>query len=141
MPRMSCFLGRNALRRVPLGLGLALVAAGGALIAGGSTSSATGVWNQQLQEVRRVDYGKLPLAFAMNAGQSDPRIHYSSRGPGFSAFLTSSSVTLGLEHRRSKGERRAVSLSLRFLQANKRVVVRGQHRGPTRINYLLGNDP
>src|SRR5260370_40135278 len=33
-------------------------------------------------------YGKLPLAFEANQGQTDPRVNFLSRGAGCSLFLT-----------------------------------------------------
>ena len=33
-------------------------------------------------------YGKLPLNFEPNQGQNDPRVRFSSRGQGYSLFLT-----------------------------------------------------
>jgi hypothetical protein len=35
-------------------------------------------------------YGKLPLSFEANAGQTDPKVKFLSRGSGYSLFLTDS---------------------------------------------------
>ena len=43
-----------------------------------------------------VAYGELPLAFEENRGQSAADVRFLSRGDGFTAFLTSSGVTLVL---------------------------------------------
>jgi hypothetical protein len=34
------------------------------------------------------NYGRLPLSFEKNEGQSDPRVEFISRGPGYTMFLT-----------------------------------------------------
>ena len=47
-------------------------------------------------------YGKLPLMFEANHGQTDPQIRFLSRGNGYSIFLTSSEAVFVL--RKSPGE-------------------------------------
>src|SRR6266478_7766436 len=42
-------------------------------------------------------YGKLPLAFEANQGQSDPQVKYLSRGAGYSLLLTSNEALLALK--------------------------------------------
>src|SRR5271170_5491482 len=41
-------------------------------------------------------YGKLPLNFEPNQGQNDPRVRFSSRGQGYSLFLTDNAAVLSL---------------------------------------------
>lgn len=42
------------------------------------------------------NYGKLPLAFDLNQGQTDPRVRFLSRGRGFGLFLTPTEAVLDL---------------------------------------------
>src|SRR6267378_4384728 len=42
-------------------------------------------------------YGKLPMAFEANRGQSDRRVKFLSRGAGYTVFLTSSEAVLALQ--------------------------------------------
>jgi Beta-propeller repeat len=42
-------------------------------------------------------YGKLPLSFELNAGQTDASVRFLSRGPGYSLFLTRNDAVLSLE--------------------------------------------
>src|SRR5438552_13158924 len=42
------------------------------------------------------EYGKLPLAFEPNQGQSDPEVKYTARGNGYTLFLTSKAAVLSL---------------------------------------------
>src|ERR1700730_6762465 len=41
-------------------------------------------------------YGRLPLSFEENRGQTDPRVKFLSRGNGYSLFLTSTEAVLKL---------------------------------------------
>src|SRR5258708_36119040 len=41
-------------------------------------------------------YGRLPLQFEANQGQTDPRVKFLAHGPGYSAFLTSGQMVLTL---------------------------------------------
>jgi hypothetical protein len=43
------------------------------------------------------DYGQLPLTFEPNRGQSDPRVKFLARGPGYTLFLTPSEAVLRLQ--------------------------------------------
>ncbi len=83
-------------------------------------------------------YGKLPLAFTANAGQTDSRVRYSAQGAGFSVFLTRREAMLALQR---PGKQKGAALALRFLGANRNVAIRGERLAPRRVNYLLGNDP
>ena len=39
-------------------------------------------------------YGKLPLQFEANRGQTDKDVHFLSRGPGYSLYLTAGEAVL-----------------------------------------------
>ena len=43
------------------------------------------------------DYGKLPLSFEENLGQTDAQVHFLSRGSGYTLFLTGSEAVLSLQ--------------------------------------------
>ncbi len=46
-------------------------------------------------------YGKLPLAFEANQGQTDPRVKFVSRGSGYALFLTGDEAVLSLRSQKS----------------------------------------
>ena len=46
------------------------------------------------------NYGRLPLSFEVNQGQSDPQVKFLSRGRGYALFLTSGEAVLSLRGRR-----------------------------------------
>ena len=50
-------------------------------------------------------YGKLPMSFEANRGQTDPRVKFLSRGSGYTLFLAGDEAVLAL--RRQKLEARS----------------------------------
>src|SRR5258708_37986445 len=42
-------------------------------------------------------YGKLPLSFEANQGQTDKQVKFLSRGPGYALFLTPTEAVLSLK--------------------------------------------
>jgi hypothetical protein len=59
-----------------------------------SDSSANKPQTNQARLLRA--YGKLPLSFEINQGQTDPRVKFLSRGSGYSLFLTVDEVVLSV---------------------------------------------
>jgi hypothetical protein len=51
-----------------------------------------------------VSYAKLPLSFEANQGQTDKRVKFLSRGPGYTLFLTGDEVTLELQDPGAKSQ-------------------------------------
>ena len=104
------------------------------------------------------DYGKLPLAFEANRGQTAPEVHYLAHGRGYQLFLTSQEAVLALRRvasgtKSAKGEslllaRRkpntlmtASTLRIHFDGANPAAAIAGTKPLPGRVNYFIGNDP
>ena len=58
-------------------------------------------------------YGKLPLSFEINRGQTDARVKFLSRGSGYTLFLTGNEAVLALRKvsRQSKVESRKTRIS------------------------------
>ncbi len=48
-------------------------------------------------------YGKLPLSFEANQGQTDAQVKFISRGSGYSLFLTSTEAVLSLQRTHRPG--------------------------------------
>ena len=82
-------------------------------------------------------YGKLPLHFEANQGQTDDQVKFLARGSGFALFLTSTESVLVL---RKAGEAPEV-LRMRFLAANPRPAIAGRKELPGKSHYFIGNDP
>ncbi len=116
-------------------------------------------------------YGRLPLIFEANQGQTNPQAQFLSRGSGFTLFLTSTEAVLVLRHRTgSRGtESRQSSLPgssashaksrtrnaklvkknpeiegvlrMQLVRANPAARSWGLDDLPGKSNYFLGNDP
>src|SRR5579859_4106006 len=54
-------------------------------------------------------YGKLPLAFEANQGQTAGQVKFLSRGSGYTLFLTSDEAVLALKNRQSSVVNRQLS--------------------------------
>ncbi len=101
------------------------------------------------------DYKTLPVYFEQNRGQTDPRVQFLSRGPGYTVFLTGHSTVLALRKiaaapatRKAKaGERgtqdvkvTTASVWMNLLGARSDAQVEGIDPLPGRVNYFIGND-
>jgi|GEM_PF-2026555 len=82
-------------------------------------------------------YGKLPIDFEPNVGQTDDSVRFVARGRGYSLFLTGSEAILDLRNNRGKNS----SLRMKFAGANESAETRGLDETGSRTNYLVGNDP
>ena len=82
-------------------------------------------------------FGRLPLYFEENVGQSDARVRFLARGAGYSLFLTSDETVAVLQPH--EAETGAV-VRMRLGGANEQPVVRGEDLLPGRSNYFAGND-
>ena len=51
----------------------------------------------------KADYGKLPLSFEANQGQTDGKVKFLARGSGYALFLTSNEAVLRLRNERAGG--------------------------------------
>jgi hypothetical protein len=83
-------------------------------------------------------FGKVPLSFEPNLGQSDPRVRFLSRGAGYGLFFTSDETVLAL------GNGQAASdgvVRMRLVGSNAGAEIQGEDELRARSNYLIGNDP
>ncbi len=100
-------------------------------------------------------YGKLPLSFELNQGQTDKQVKFLSRGSGYSVFLNSSEIVTTLrkplvdeksaKSQSAKPQKQETAidavLRMKFVGANSQPVVAGTDELPGKVNYLIGNDP
>jgi uncharacterized repeat protein (TIGR01451 family) len=97
-------------------------------------------------------YGKLPMAFEANHGQTDPRVRFLARGSGYELFLTADEAVLALRagsaidlrqsgSEESAGIRATSVLRMKLAGANLMPTFSGVEELPGRSNYFLGNDP
>jgi Beta-propeller repeat len=129
-------------------------------------SSATATRSVLLQEATpeqkihlAENFGKLPLSFEANKGQTEGRVKFLSRGRGYGLFLTSSEAVLALHHGKSKAQKskgqindprfwgvdpKSQSLSvlrLKLVGANPAIEITGLEELPGKSNYFIDNDP
>jgi len=100
-------------------------------------------------------YGKLPMSFEANQGQTDASVQFLSRGSGYSLFLTSGNAMLVLSKntepatgkhevppRRDAGpERKSTTVQMQLVGANADAQASGEEELPGKSNYFIGNDP
>jgi hypothetical protein len=92
------------------------------------------------------DFGKLPLSFEPNQGQTGDKVQFLSRGQGYALFLTPGEAVLELQ----KSNRKTIDaasafptpsvLRMTLLGANAKAAVSGEQRLPGTSNYFIGND-
>ena len=80
-------------------------------------------------------YGKLPLAFEPNLGQSDPQVRFLARGGGMTAFFTDTETVMVL----GRSEQAVVRMKRVGGRAARQV--QGLEKLPGISNYFIGNDP
>ncbi len=104
-------------------------------------------------------YGKLPLSFEANQGQTDAQVKFLSRGDGYSLSLTASEAVLSLPGRTCNGPLQTNALKtklamsgpctaipsstvrLSLLGSNREAEIAGQDELPGKSNYFVGRDP
>ncbi len=82
------------------------------------------------------DYGKLPLTFESNTGQTDPAVKFLSRGKGYSLFLTPAGATLRLN-----GKNETSTVRWQTAGGNRNPHMTGVEPLATKSNYFIGDDP
>jgi len=84
------------------------------------------------------NYGKLPLSFEPNLGQSAKAVKFLSRGSGYTLFLTATEAVFSLRPVREKASQAV--LHMKLPGANQNAPVEGQQPLPGKVNYMIGND-
>jgi hypothetical protein len=93
------------------------------------------------------NYGKIPLSFEPNKGQTDPSVQFLSRGSGYSLFLTKDEVILNLERQHAQAattDQKPASmdtLRMKLVGASAATAITGLEPQSGVVSYLMGNDP
>jgi hypothetical protein len=100
------------------------------------------------------NYGKLPLSFEINQGQTDAQVKFLARGQGYTLFLTPTEAVLSLKKPQARtkasptsvkpsfvSETNGAMLRMQLIGANPSARILGKEALPGRVNYLIGNDP
>ena len=104
-------------------------------------------------------YGKLPLAFEANRGQTDARVKFLSRMGGYTLLLTEDEAVLTLSGKKTDTHKAKIAgaahslpssmatpkssgvLRMKLRNANPAAKVTGVDELASRSNYFIGNDP
>jgi hypothetical protein len=95
----------------------------------------------------KADYGKLPLSFEANLGQTDNEVKFLARGSGYALFLTANEAVLRSMNKPSSGRLQHSNdtpssvLRMKLEGANTSPQISGLEALPGRINYFVGKDP
>ena len=101
---------------------------------GGDGGGGCGPQEPPAEETRAGEaYGRLPLCFEPNRGQTDGRVRFVSRVGRYNLFLTSDEAVFALHPARR-------ALRMRLAGANKGAAAEGLDPLPGVSNYLVGND-
>jgi len=116
--------------------------------------------DKQISQARLLSgYGKLPLTFEENQGQTDARVKFLARGSGYTVFLSDDQTTTlrliapsnepadslhgsaRLSTRAAPTKYTYATVRLSLAGANPHAPVEGNDLQPGRSNYFIGNDP
>ena len=104
-------------------------------------------------------YGKLPMGFEANMGQTAQEVRFVSHGTGYGLFLTPQEAVISLQHpmahnlsplhrmsyfralRQARQAERTTVLRMRLEGANPEAEIAGVDRLPGRVNYFIGKNP
>jgi hypothetical protein len=103
-------------------------------------------------------YGKLPLTFETNQGQSDKQVKFLSRGEGYTLFLTGDEAVMSLRRAPVRAldrdalvalkpadfkatNQNAAVLRMKLLGVNPAAKISGSDLQEGKSNYFIGNDP
>jgi hypothetical protein len=121
--------------------------------------SAVSPQADQKAQARILDqYGKLPLSFEANHGQTDSRVKFLSRTGGYSLFLTGDEAVLALNAKKADPRKAKIAshslpssvaapskargvLRMKLRNANPAAKVTGMDELAGTSNYFIGNDP
>ena len=135
MGRVETLSGRLSLRPRFVALAM-LVAAVFAILAlahsQGPNATTAASAELQVQE----DYGRLPMSFEPNAGRTDARADFISRGAGYSLFLTSGGAVMDLATSKKRGN----VIEMNLVGSDPAAPATGLAKLPGTTNSLIGDD-
>ena len=151
------------MRKAILALGMIVLVGGLLAWQGAANPPLTEQTSEAIPEASKqqvlATYGKLPLSFEANQGQTDEQVKFLSRGGGYTLFLTSTEAVLVLRKAEAPPPQHATDampmtrepetaesstptvLRMKLLGANRDPQVAGLDELPGKSNYFIGNDP
>jgi hypothetical protein len=94
----------------------------------------------EVEKKRQVaeNYGRLPINFEPNVGQTDEKVKFTARGQGYSLFLTDSEAVLALK-KDEKNEHAVVRMQIDGALSSPKISGLGATTSKT--NYFIGSNP
>src|SRR5258706_230791 len=108
----------------------------------GFTLPAGAATNARVNE----SYGKLPLQFEANRGQTHEEVRFLSRGAGYSLYLTAGEAVLVLSQPMADARRdaqalaKSVAVRMSLVGAARKPAVSGTDELPGKANHFIGKD-
>src|SRR5512132_4272011 len=130
--------------------GAALGLVGLALMPAGAPATTASEPSSAMKAEIESNYGKLPLSFEANQGQTDSQVNFLARGRGYALFLTPTEAVLSLAKPQAQAhaatsatsspQASGTVLAMQLSGANPEPQVTGNDALPGRVNYLRGKD-
>jgi hypothetical protein len=98
----------------------------------------------QIRQKQKIaeEYGKLPINFEPNLGQTDDEVKFLARGHGYSLFLTGREAVLALQKRgKTRAQDTQTVVKMQIQGANSSPNIAGLDLAEGKSNYLVGSDP
>ena len=108
----------------------------GALIAASTGERAVSKPNEAAMAKVKNALGKLPLSFEPNRGQTDPRVQFLSRGPGYTVFFTQDETVMALRDTKTSN----AVVRMKFVGGTNSASAHPMDALSSQSNYLIGND-
>jgi len=88
---------------------------------------------------------QLPLTFEVNQGQTDDRVDFLARGPGYNIFLTATEAVFALPRASTTSGQRAMTgqravMRMQLVGSAADLAVQGVDALPGKVNYFRGKD-
>ena len=153
LSKSKALFRRSFSKAIPISITVAALAALILLIKSGPPAGASARSSTEKPSV--ADYKTLPVYFEQNRGQTDSRVRFLSRGPGYTVFLTAEGAVMALRKAdvpagsaKTAGRASAAtaptittaSVWLKLAGARPDAQMDGVDALPGRVNYFIGND-
>ncbi len=86
------------------------------------------------------EFGKLPLSFEQNDGQTDKAVKFMARNPRYTLFLTDNEAVFALRKFESAKRVRRQVLRMKLVDANPQPRIEGSDELAGKSNYFIGRE-
>jgi len=108
----------------------------GALLAATTDPRSVSKPNEAALAKAKSALAKMPLSFEPNRGQTDPRVQYLTRGPGYIVYFTQDETVMSLTDTKSSN----AVVRMKFVGGTNSATAKPVDALTTTSNYLVGND-